>query len=99
MVQLSLPEKVPKVAIFAIPRFFFIEKIDKWTLSQQPRRVRPSYRQQMKAPFTGFHLPCRVSPCSEYLLRYERQRGVLGGQGEETPKAKGADNISATKTS
>ena len=82
--QLSRPEKVSKVAIFAIPRFFFIEKSDKWSITRQPRRVRPSYRTQMKALFTGFHLPCRLSLCLKYSWRYGRQSSVLGGQGLET---------------
>ena len=36
---------------------------------------------QMKALFTGFRLPCRLSLCSKYSLRYGRQSSVLGGQG------------------
>ena len=56
------------------------EKSDKWSIIQQPRRVRPSYRAQMKALFTSFYLLCRLSPCSKYSLRYERQSSVLGGQ-------------------
>ena len=39
---------------------------------------------QMKALFTGFRLPCRLSLCSKYSLRYGRQSSVLGGQGLET---------------
>ena len=72
---------MPKVAIFAIPRFFFIEKNDKWSITQQPRRVRPSYRAQMKALFTGFHLLYCLAQCSKYSMRYERQSSALGGQG------------------
>ncbi len=34
----------------------------------------------MKALFTGFYLLYRLSPCSKYSLRYERQSSVLGGQ-------------------
>ena len=37
----------------------------------------------MKALFTGFHLPCRLSLCSKYSWRYGRQSSVLGGQGPE----------------